>query len=249
MTKFFRSRPSPSMVVAMVALFVALSGGAYASVALNQVRSVHIKNGEVKRADIANNAVNSAKIANGGVADVDIASVGAAKVVGKVASAATADSATSAASATTATSATSAASAADSQKLGGLAASAFVQGSGHAYHSALSTNSNTNDQIILSVPGVATVLADCAANGLDTLISVRNDSGGVLNLLGQTQIAATSSMHPNTPGLVNGGIVDLTGRQVGTTTMQVWNPTTGLSATLNISNIFCLFTASAVTNK
>ena len=243
MTKFFRSRPSPSMVVAMVALFVALSGGAYASVALNQVRSVHIKNGEVKRVDIANNAVNSAKLANGGVADVDIASVGAAKVVGKVASAATADSAT------TATSATSAASAADSQKLGGLAASAFVQGSGHAYHSALSTNSNTNDQIILSVPGVATVLADCAANALDTQISVRNDSGGVLNLLGQTQIAATSSMHPNTPGLVNGGIVDLTGRQVGTTTMQVWNPSTGLSATLNISNIFCLFTASAVTNK
>ena len=67
--------PSPAMVIATVALFVALGGGAYASVALNQVKSVHIKNGEVKNADlataavtslkIANNSVNSGKVANG----------------------------------------------------------------------------------------------------------------------------------------------------------------------------------------
>ncbi len=76
-------KPSPSMIVALVALFIALSGGAYASVTLNQVRSVHIKNGEVKSVDLANNAVkrakinnnavNSAKIQNGQVTSADIA--------------------------------------------------------------------------------------------------------------------------------------------------------------------------------
>ncbi len=75
-------KPSPSMIVAMVALFIALSGGAYAGVTLNQVRSVHIKNGEVKTADLANNvvkrakinnnAVNSAKVANGSLQAADL---------------------------------------------------------------------------------------------------------------------------------------------------------------------------------
>lgn len=55
-------KPSPAMIVAMVALFIALSGGAYASVAINQVRSVHIKNGEVKAVDLATNAVTAAKL-------------------------------------------------------------------------------------------------------------------------------------------------------------------------------------------
>ncbi len=60
-------KPSPSMVVAAIALFVALSGGAYASVALNQVRSASIKNGEVKTVDLANFAVTSVKLANSSV--------------------------------------------------------------------------------------------------------------------------------------------------------------------------------------
>lgn len=60
-------KPSPSMVVAAIALFVALSGGAYAGVALNQVRSANIKNGEVKTADLANFAVTAVKMANSSV--------------------------------------------------------------------------------------------------------------------------------------------------------------------------------------
>ena len=47
------SKPSPAMLVALSALFVALGGGAYASVTANQVKSVHIKNGEVKNVDLA----------------------------------------------------------------------------------------------------------------------------------------------------------------------------------------------------
>ena len=70
------------MMVALVALFIALSGGAYAGVALNQVRSANIKNGEVKTVDLANsavtrakvknNAINSAKVLNGGLEAVDL---------------------------------------------------------------------------------------------------------------------------------------------------------------------------------
>jgi hypothetical protein len=240
-------KPSPALIVSVIALFVALSGAAYAGVTLsnNTIRSNHIVNGQVRTADlgtsavtrakIANNAVNSAKIANGGVADADIASVAGSKVIGKVASAATADSATSAGNSTT---------------LGGLGPAAFIQGTGHAYHGAVTTSSASVDQVVLTVPGVATVLADCAANGLDTTISIRNDSGGSVNMLGQTfESGVGASLDPNVPGVANGAQATLPVRQVGTTTMQIWSSGTGVSATLVISNIFCLFNASATTNK
>ncbi len=68
-----RRLPSPSMIVAGVALFVSLGGGAYAGVAFNQVRSAHIKNGEVKTVDLANAAVTSAKVRNGAVTAPKIA--------------------------------------------------------------------------------------------------------------------------------------------------------------------------------
>lgn len=67
-------KPSPSMVVALVALFVALSGVAYAGISLsnNTVLSRHIKNGEVRSLDLRNNAVNTAKIKNGTIASADL---------------------------------------------------------------------------------------------------------------------------------------------------------------------------------
>ncbi len=79
-----RLRPSPAMIVAIIALFVALGGAAYAGITLsnNSVRSNHIVNGQVKTPDLAvsavnrarirNNAVNSAKIADGQVTGADI---------------------------------------------------------------------------------------------------------------------------------------------------------------------------------
>jgi hypothetical protein len=46
-------KPSPAMIVACIALFVALSGAGYAAFSLpdNSVRSRHIVNGQVKKAD------------------------------------------------------------------------------------------------------------------------------------------------------------------------------------------------------
>lgn len=64
-----RHTPSPAMIVALVALFVALGGAAYAGVTLsnNSVKSATIKNGEVKTADLANSAVTNAKLKNNAV--------------------------------------------------------------------------------------------------------------------------------------------------------------------------------------
>lgn len=92
MNRLKRYTPSPSMIVAVVALFVALGGAAYAGVMLsnNTVRSSTIVNGQVKTADLAslavtnaklnNNAVNAVKVRNGSLTGLDVAdgSVGAA---------------------------------------------------------------------------------------------------------------------------------------------------------------------------
>jgi hypothetical protein len=68
-------KPSPAMVVACIALFIALSGASYAAFTLpdNSVRSRHIVNGQVKRADLDGGAVNSAKVANGSLTPGDLA--------------------------------------------------------------------------------------------------------------------------------------------------------------------------------
>ena len=85
MSRLRRITPSPSMIVAMAALFVALGGAAYAGVTLskNSVTSATIKNGAVKSADLANlavtntklknNAVNSAKVKDGSLTGLDVA--------------------------------------------------------------------------------------------------------------------------------------------------------------------------------
>lgn len=61
--------------LALLALFVALGGTAYAAVQLerNQVESRHIGPGQVKKPDIAARAVNSAKVANRTLRRIDFA--------------------------------------------------------------------------------------------------------------------------------------------------------------------------------
>jgi hypothetical protein len=78
-----RFTPSPSMAVALAALFVALGGTGYAAVvAANSVNSrsivdrsvqkVDIANGAVTNAKLANSAVNSTKVADGSLAAADL---------------------------------------------------------------------------------------------------------------------------------------------------------------------------------
>ena len=67
-------RPSPAMVVAVLALICALGGTAYATSQLpkNSVGSRQLKKRSVTTGKIANNAVNSAKVANGSLTGSDI---------------------------------------------------------------------------------------------------------------------------------------------------------------------------------
>lgn len=69
-----RRRPSPSMIVAILALIVAMAGGAYAaSVPKNSVGAKQLKKNAVKTGKIVNGAVTSAKIADGAVTNGKIA--------------------------------------------------------------------------------------------------------------------------------------------------------------------------------
>ncbi len=82
MTRKTRSfRPSPSIVISCVALFLALTGTALA-VGKNTVRSSHIVDGTVRTVDLRDGAVNSPKIAPDAVGSTQIAldAVGSAEI-------------------------------------------------------------------------------------------------------------------------------------------------------------------------
>jgi hypothetical protein len=92
--------PSPAMIVACVALFVALGGTSYAAIVLpansvgtkqlkkSAVTAVKVKNGTLTAAKIKNGTLTGAKILDGSLTGADIA----AATLGKVPSAASADS-------------------------------------------------------------------------------------------------------------------------------------------------------------
>jgi hypothetical protein len=66
MHRFRSFRPSPSMVVALTALFLALGGVSYAATSLprNSVGMVQLKSAAVTSAKLHSNAVNSSKVLN-----------------------------------------------------------------------------------------------------------------------------------------------------------------------------------------
>ncbi|MDA0178838.1 hypothetical protein OJ997_00905 [Solirubrobacter phytolaccae] len=66
-------RPSPAMVVAVVALVASLGGTSYAAATLakNSVGSPQLKTGAVKTADLGANAVTAAKVKNGSLLAAD----------------------------------------------------------------------------------------------------------------------------------------------------------------------------------
>ena len=64
-------RPSPAMIVALVALFVSLSGVSY-GVATGFIDSREIKNNEVRSIDIRNNEVRTRDLRNNDVRGIDI---------------------------------------------------------------------------------------------------------------------------------------------------------------------------------
>jgi hypothetical protein len=111
-----RRRPSPALVISLIALFVSLSGVSYGvatgfidsrEIKNNEIRSLDIRNNEVRTRDLRNNEVRGIDIRNSTVQGRDIAlnTVTGEDVredtLGKVPSAANADSATTAGSVST----------------------------------------------------------------------------------------------------------------------------------------------------
>jgi hypothetical protein len=112
-----RRRPSPALVISLIALFVSLSGVSYGvatgfidsrEIKNNQVRSIDLRNNEVRTRDLRNNEVRGLDIRNSTVRgrDVGLNALTGDDVnesrLGKVPSAAAADSATSAQTASSA---------------------------------------------------------------------------------------------------------------------------------------------------
>lgn len=117
--KRLRSRiaPSPAMVVACIALVFALGGTSTAAVMTlkrNQVRSIHIKNGQVRTPDIGAEQVLGVHVNEGTLAQVPSA-----------ATAGSANTATSAATANSANTATTAVTAANADLLDGVDSTGF----------------------------------------------------------------------------------------------------------------------------
>src|SRR5436190_5065181 len=108
--------PSPALVVACIALFVALSGFGYAAIKLpkNSVGTKQLRNGAVTGKKIAKNVVTGTKVADDSLTGADVLESSLGRVP-------------SAASATNATNATNATSATNAAKVGGLPASAFMR--------------------------------------------------------------------------------------------------------------------------
>jgi hypothetical protein len=63
-------RPSPALVISVIALIAAVGGSAYAAIAKNSVGSKQLKRGAVKTSDIKNSAVTGAKVKESTLSEV-----------------------------------------------------------------------------------------------------------------------------------------------------------------------------------
>ena len=113
MKSFLSRRPSPALVISLIALFVSLSGVSYGvatgfidsrELKNNQVRSVDLRNNDIRTRDLRNNEVRGRDIRNSTVQGGDVAlntltgdDINESRL-GKVPSAAAADTATTAGS-------------------------------------------------------------------------------------------------------------------------------------------------------
>jgi hypothetical protein len=168
MTQLLRKRPSPAMLVALLALFIALGGSSYAAV---KIGARDIKRGAVGTRAVANDSIRSADIHNATItgADVKDDALTNADIDNASLSAATAKSADTAARATTATTAASATTANtakkadDAERLDGLDSTDFTRPACTSQTGALK--------------GVVTIAASAGFSGTFTPVSGYNCSG------------------------------------------------------------------------
>jgi hypothetical protein len=165
MKRLLSRRPSPAMIVALLALFVALGGSSYAAV---KIGARDIQRGAVGTRAIANNSIRSADIRNATVSGVDVkddsltnADIDNANLNAK--SAETAARATTATTATSASTANNATNADNAGKLDGLDSTEFTRPTCTSQTGALK--------------GVVTIAASPAFSGAFTAVSGYNCSG------------------------------------------------------------------------
>jgi hypothetical protein len=168
MTRLLSRRPSPAMIVALIALFVALGGSSYAAV---KIGARDIQRGAVGTRAIANNSIRSADIHDATVSGADVkddsltnADIDNTNLSAKTAE--TAGRATTATTATTATSASTASNAANADnagKLDGLDSTDFTRPTCTSQTGALK--------------GIVTIAASPAFSGSFTAVPGYNCSG------------------------------------------------------------------------
>jgi hypothetical protein len=165
MKRLLSRRPSPAMIVALLALFVALGGSSYAAV---KIGARDIQRGAVGTRAIANNSIRSADIRNATVSGVDVkddsltnADIDNANLNAK--SAETAARATTATTATSASTANNATNADNAGKLDGLDSTDFTRPACTSQTGALK--------------GVVTIAASPAFSGTFTAVSGYSCSG------------------------------------------------------------------------
>jgi hypothetical protein len=158
-----RARLTYANVVAMLALFLALGGGAYAAVTLpkNSVKAKQIAPGAVRTSEIKNNAAKGR--------DIDESSLGTVPSATRAATATNADRATSADRAANADHATSADGATNATHAGSADTVGGVTAVGFSYQTAASGATAT----LLSRNGL-TVTATCSTGRVDATTSVDN---------------------------------------------------------------------------
>lgn len=162
MLKKFRARFSSAHVLAVMALFVALGGSAYA-VKKATIGTKQLKDNAVKTAKIAGSAVTTPDLAEGAVtgAKVDEASLG------KVPSATKADSADSATTADSATNATNATNAANSGNAAELEGRTLQQVRGLAN----SDTTTTENDLTVALESVLTANMAIPTGGADVIVN------------------------------------------------------------------------------
>ena len=193
MRRLVRTRPSPAMIVALLALFVALGGGAYAA---TQINGTLIKKNSmpgdrvnkktfVAKAKLATNAkhANNADTAKNATNATTASNAGHAT---------NADNATNAGHATNADNATNATTAGNATNLGGQPASGYFP-SGALHHASFTLSAGTTGQVLFS-NGPLSVTADCAKPAATITVTV-NDVSSVANWVdfGGTLEAAAGS--------------------------------------------------------
>ena len=165
MKRLLSKRPSPALIVALLALFVALGGSSYAAV---KIGARDIQRGAVGTRAIANNSIRSGDIRNAAVSGADVrddsltnADIDNTKLSAK--SAETAARAITATSASTASNATRADNADNAGKLDGLDSTDFTRPACTSQTGALK--------------GAVTIAASPAFSGAFTAVSGYNCSG------------------------------------------------------------------------